>query len=158
MRLAPPHTPHRRPPLRGARLPISWARHHQAFGGPFAAANRSVLARTLLDPEREARLMAVKADGPADVDRSTEQRGSSVATAGLTALDEEREASLADEGGASGAVIESQDLDTLRRIASDHPGGHLQSPDSRRRRPGFWFVAGARARGAVSVLASRKRR
>jgi hypothetical protein len=111
----------------------------------------------LLDPEREARLMAVKADGPADVDRSTEHRGSSVATPGLNALDEEREASLADEGGASGAVIESQDLDTLRRIASDQPG-QLQSADTRRRRSGFWFVAGALALGAVSVLAGRKRR
>jgi hypothetical protein len=45
--------------------------------------------------------MTGKTDGPADVDKSTEHRGSSVGTPGLTALDEEREASLADEGGAS---------------------------------------------------------
>jgi hypothetical protein len=101
--------------------------------------------------------MAVKADGPADVDRSTEHRGSSVATPGLTALDEEREASLADEGGASGAVIESQDVATLRRLASDLPAAHLQSAETRRRRSGFWFVAGALAVGAISALALRKR-
>ena len=53
--------------------------------------------------------MAVKADGPADVGRSTEHKGSSVGTPGMSPLDEEREASLADEGGASGAVVESQE-------------------------------------------------
>lgn len=102
--------------------------------------------------------MVVKADGPADVDRSTEHRGSSVGTPGLTALDEERQASLADEGGASGAVIESQDQDlaTLRRLASD-PAAHLQSAETRRRRHGFWFVAGALTAGAISALALRKR-
>ena len=102
--------------------------------------------------------MTGKADGPADVDRSTEHRGSSVGTPGLTALDEEREASLADEGGASGAMIESQDLATSRRLASDVPVGHLQSVDTRRRRPGFWVVASALAAGVISVLALRKRR
>ena len=102
--------------------------------------------------------MASKADGPADVDRSTEHRGSSVGTPGLTALDEEREASLADEGGASAAVIETQDLDTSRRIASDPPAAHVQSAGNRQPRPGFWFVAGALAAGAISALALRKRR
>ena len=101
--------------------------------------------------------MAVKADGPADVDRSTEHRGSSVGTPGLTALDEEREASLADEGGASGAMIESQDPATLRRLASEAPVGHLQSVDTRRRRPGFWVVAGALTAGAMTLFALRKR-
>jgi len=102
--------------------------------------------------------MASKPDGPADVDRSTEHRGSSVGTPGLTALDEEREASLADEGGASAAVIESQDLDTLRRLAADHPGTDLQSTAGRWRRPGFWFVAFALAAGAIGALAVGKRR
>ena len=101
--------------------------------------------------------MAVKADGPADVDRSTEHRGSSIATPGLTALDEERKASLADEGGASAAVIESQDLATSRRLASDRPGPSLQS-GTRRRGPGFWLVAGALTASALGVLAIRKRR
>ena len=101
--------------------------------------------------------MASKGDGPADVDRSTEHKGSSVETPGLTALDEEREASLADEGGASAAVIESQDLGTLRRLASDPPAAHLQSAETRRRRHGFWFVAGVLVAGAFSALAFRKR-
>ena len=79
-------------------------------------------------------------------------------TPGLTALDEEREASLADEGGASGAVIESQDLATLRRLASDLPVAHLQTAGTRGRLPGFWFVAGALAAGAISALALRMRR
>ena len=98
--------------------------------------------------------MASKADGPADVDRSTEHRASSVATPGLGALDEERQASLADEGGASGAMIESQDLGTLRRLASDLP----VAAETRRRRGGFWFLAGALAVGTISALALRKRR
>ena len=100
--------------------------------------------------------MAVKADGPVDVDRSTEHHGSSAATPGLTALDEEREASLADEGGASGAVVESQDVETLRRLDSDLPGSHLR-PTETRRRTGIWFVAGAMAAGVIG-LAVRKRR
>jgi len=97
--------------------------------------------------------MAVKADGPADVDRSTEKRGSAVGTPGLSGLDEEREASLADEGGASGATIESQDLDTPSRIAI------FPSADARPlpRRTGFWFVAGALAAG-IGALALKKRR
>ena len=101
--------------------------------------------------------MAVKADGPVDVDRSTEHHGSSAATPGLTALDEEREASLADEGGASGAVIESQDLNTIRRLASDLPLSHLGNTETRRR-SGFWFVAGALAVGVIGALAARKLR
>jgi hypothetical protein len=76
----------------------------------------------------------------------------------MTALDEEREASLADEGGASGAVIESQDLDALRRMASDQPGGALQIEDARRRRSGFWLLASALTVGAIGALALRKLR
>jgi len=61
-----------------------------------------------------------------DADKSDNQKGSAVGTPGLTALDEEREASLADEGGASGATVESQDLETLRKLAQDLPVAHLQ--------------------------------
>jgi hypothetical protein len=98
--------------------------------------------------------MAGNTDGPADVDKSTEHRGSAVGTPGLTALDEEREASLADEGGASGAAVESQD--TLRRLAADHPVA--RDPSASRRRSGFWFAAGALVLGALGTLAMRKRR
>lgn len=102
--------------------------------------------------------MSVKAQGPADVDRSTEHKGSSAGTPGLSALDEEREASLADEGGASGAVVESQDVRALRRLASDLPVGHLQAAGTGRRRPGLWLMAGAAAAGALGMLALRRRR
>src|SRR6187401_2065900 len=63
-----------------------------------------------------------------DADKRDNQKGSAAGTPGLTALDEEREASLADEGGASGAVVESQDLETLRKLAQDLPDAHLQPP------------------------------
>jgi hypothetical protein len=46
---------------------------------------------------------------PSDVDERDDLRGAARATPGLTALDEEREASMADEGGWSGAVMESED-------------------------------------------------
>jgi hypothetical protein len=70
--------------------------------------------------------MVGKPNFPEDVDARDDLHGSSVGTPGLTPLDEEREASLADEGGASGATIESQDLETLRRLARDLPVAHLQ--------------------------------
>jgi len=43
-----------------------------------------------------------------DVDKRTEHKGSATPTPGLTSLDQEREASLADEGGAAGATAEGQ--------------------------------------------------
>jgi predicted RNA-binding Zn ribbon-like protein len=69
--------------------------------------------------------MVGKPNFPDDVD-ARDLKGSAVGTPGLTALDEEREASLADEGGVSGAAAESQDLETLRRPAEDLPVAHLQ--------------------------------
>lgn len=53
--------------------------------------------------------MARKRSLRADVDRRTERKGSATKTPGLTSLDQEREASMADEGGAAGAVVETQD-------------------------------------------------
>jgi hypothetical protein len=44
-----------------------------------------------------------------DVDKRTERKGAAAPTPGLTSLDQEREASLADEGGAAGAAVETQD-------------------------------------------------
>jgi hypothetical protein len=70
--------------------------------------------------------MVGKPNFPDDVDARRDLRGSAVGTPGLTALDEEREASLADEGGASGATIESQDEETLHRLAAGLPVAHLQ--------------------------------
>ena len=61
-----------------------------------------------------------------DVEDRLDHAGSSAPTPGLNALDQEREASLADEGGASGAHLESQDLGDLRRLAAELPVAHLQ--------------------------------
>jgi hypothetical protein len=38
-------------------------------------------------------------------------QGAAICTPGLNALDQEREASMADEGGASGALMENEDLE-----------------------------------------------
>jgi hypothetical protein len=70
--------------------------------------------------------MVGKRNVRSDVEGRVDLRGSAVGTPGLNALDEQREASLADEGGASGAMVESQDLATLRRLARDLPVAHLQ--------------------------------
>jgi hypothetical protein len=70
--------------------------------------------------------MVGKPNFPDDVDKRDDLKGSAAGTPGLTALDEEREASLADEGGVSGAVVESQDVEKLRKLAQDLPVAHLQ--------------------------------
>ena len=43
-----------------------------------------------------------------DVDKRTESKGSAATTPGLTSLDQQREASLADEGGSAGAVLDGE--------------------------------------------------
>ena len=97
---------------------------------------------------------------PEDVDSRRDLKGSAVGTPGLTALDQEREASLADEGGASGAYVESQDEEEIRRIESELPISHLQAIDggrSRTRASSLAMVAGAAAAGALLALAFRRR-
>jgi hypothetical protein len=47
-----------------------------------------------------------------DVDKRTERKGAAAPTPGLTSLDQEREASLADEGGSAAATVEAQDTGT----------------------------------------------
>ena len=99
---------------------------------------------------------------PNDVDGQNDRKGSAVGTPGLTALDEEREASLADEGGASGATVESQDLETLRRLAHDLPIAHLRpaEPDygSAGDAPGMTALVAAVSftAAALGVLAYRR--
>ena len=106
--------------------------------------------------------MVGKPNFPDDVDTRGDLRGSAAGTPGLTALDEEREASLADEGGASGAVVESQDLETLRKLAQDLPVAHLQPAEADEDcawNPGATtaFVAAASfAAAALGVLAYRR--
>jgi hypothetical protein len=53
--------------------------------------------------------MVGKPNFPSDVDVRSGLHGMANPTAGLSALDEEREASMADEGGMSGAVMERED-------------------------------------------------
>src|SRR5262245_34003674 len=57
--------------------------------------------------------MVGKPNFPPDVDERDDLRGAAAGTPGLTPLDEEREASLADEGGVSGARIEGRLADPL---------------------------------------------
>jgi hypothetical protein len=49
-----------------------------------------------------------------DVDKNTESKGSSAARPGMTSLDQQREASLADEGGAAGAVVDGERANTAQ--------------------------------------------
>jgi hypothetical protein len=53
--------------------------------------------------------MVGKPNFPSDVDERRDLSGMANPTAGLGALDQEREASMADEGGMSGAVMETED-------------------------------------------------
>jgi hypothetical protein len=53
--------------------------------------------------------MVGKPNLPPDADERDDLHGASRGTPGLSALDEEREASMADEGGASGMTAESQE-------------------------------------------------
>jgi hypothetical protein len=53
--------------------------------------------------------MVGKPNLPPDADRRPDLKGSSTPTPGLTAVDQEREASMADEGGASAAAAEAED-------------------------------------------------
>jgi hypothetical protein len=104
--------------------------------------------------------MMGKPNFPDDVDARDDLRGSAVGTPGLTALDEEREASLADEGGVSVAPVESQDPETLRRLAEDLPVAHLQpaEPDVDRDGRGMTLLVAAVsfAAAALGVLAYRR--
>ena len=106
--------------------------------------------------------MVGKPNFPDDVDKRDDLKGSAAGTPGLTALDEEREASLADEGGVSGAVVESQDVEKLRKLAQDLPVAHLQPAETAD--DGAWnegattvFVAAASfAAAALGVFAYRR--
>ena len=94
---------------------------------------------------------------PRDVEEGTDLKGSSAGTPGLTPLDEQREASLADEGGATAAAAESQDLDALRRAAQNLPGATLEErrPETRGRL--LKAAAAAAAAGAAGLIARRRR-
>jgi hypothetical protein len=99
--------------------------------------------------------MVGKPNLPDDVDTRDDLKGSAVGTPGLTALDEEREASLADEGGASGATMESQDIEERRRLDEQLPAGRSEQgetdPPARGGRMGLVAAIGiAAALGALA--------
>ena len=96
-------------------------------------------------------------DGPEDVGRSTEHGRSAAGTPARSPLDEERQASLVDEDGASVTAVESQDIAPVRGLGTNSKVGMVRRAESRRRRPNFWVVAGAIAAGALGVLAMRKK-
>ena len=52
--------------------------------------------------------MVGKPNLPSDAEQRRDVRGAARGTPGLSALDEEREASMADEGGVSGMAVESE--------------------------------------------------
>ena len=53
--------------------------------------------------------MVGKVNLPPDAEKRDDVNGSAAGSPGLTAVDEERAASMADEGGASGSAVESQE-------------------------------------------------
>ena len=53
--------------------------------------------------------MVGKINLPPDADEREDVMGASTPTPGLTAVDQEREASMADEGGTAGAVMECEE-------------------------------------------------
>lgn len=93
---------------------------------------------------------------PPDVDERDDLRGAAEATPGLTALDEEREASLADEGGASGMHVETQDPAERQHIADTLPVSHLTRPEPDTVGVGRWGLAGLVLAAAVGALAVRR--
>jgi hypothetical protein len=61
--------------------------------------------------------MVGKPNFPVDYcEKKSRLRGAAMVTSGLDPLDQEREASMADEGGASGAVMETQDSSSGRVV------------------------------------------
>jgi hypothetical protein len=101
--------------------------------------------------------MVERSSIPEDVGRGA-LKGSSVGTPGLTGLDEEREASLADEGGASGAQVETQDEEERRRIAKTLPMAHLVEDEEDDTPPTslLWTLAGAVVIGVLGCLLLRR--
>jgi hypothetical protein len=87
-----------------------------------------------------------------DSGQHPDRRGAATrATPGLNALDEAREASMADEGGVSGMVMESEDESAI-------PVGDCSLADARRRRRlGRGLLVGAAVGAAFAVWSGRFR-
>jgi len=70
--------------------------------------------------------MVGKVNLPPDTDKRKHLKGSASGGPGLNAVDEERAASMADEGGASGSTVESQEKKPKAR-----PDDLKESPEKR---------------------------
>ena len=68
--------------------------------------------------------MVGKINLPPDADERDDVMGASMPTPGLTAVDQEREASMADEGGTAGAVMECEEPPS----AEDRPAAPADPP------------------------------
>ena len=75
--------------------------------------------------------MVGKLNLPHDAEKRKDVHGSASGGPGLTAVDEERAASMADEGGASGSAVESQETER----AEEDPKSPRDKGAARRRRP-----------------------
>ena len=96
--------------------------------------------------------MVRKSNLPDDDDSRSDRHGAATRTTpGLNALDEAREASMADEGGASAMVMESEDESAVPPITGP------DEPLERRRRLGRALLLGAVAGTALAVWTGRFR-
>jgi hypothetical protein len=77
--------------------------------------------------------MVGKVNPPPDADEHEDAKSSAAEKRGLTAIDEERAASMADEGGAAGSTVESQERapEPARTAPSSRPAGRAR-PTSKR--------------------------
>ena len=66
--------------------------------------------------------MAGKPNLPKDAEKRRHVRGAARGTPGLSALDEEREASMADEGGVSATAVEAERTPELEEYEYEDPG------------------------------------
>ena len=89
--------------------------------------------------------MVGKPNFPPDVEGRADVRGAAAPTPGLSALDQERQASLADEGGWAGAVMESQDESGLGKP------GPIRSPSASPRGLGLILAAAGLLLGAFLI-------
>jgi hypothetical protein len=101
---------------------------------------------------------------PADVDSREDLQGESMPTPGLDALDQEREASMADEGGMSGALVESQDREECEGSPTMHRpfprAADLPTLEPQRAGRARWLALGALGMmvlaGGVLLLRARR--
>jgi hypothetical protein len=69
----------------------------------------------------EGGLMVGKVNLPPDADKRKDIRGAATGEPGLTPVDEERAASMADEGGVSGSIVEGQPERKENKEKKDDP-------------------------------------